>query len=173
MIKMNKVIFLDRDGTIIVDYGYVHSPSQLLFITNAIDGLKILSEIGYKLIIVTNQSGIGRNKYTIKQYEEFNNYFITELLNCGIEISKVYYCPHTDEDNCDCRKPKIGLFEQAIKEFDIDLNASFAIGDNERDLSICDNSNVKGILLGHRNDNYFFANDLFDAATQIKAIAKE
>lgn len=143
---MNKVVFLDRDGTINIDFGYVHEKDKLKFLPGLLDALKRIQNQGYKLIIVTNQSGIGRRIFTSEQYGEFTSYMLDEMKTEGIEIAKVYTCPHIDEDNCDCRKPKIGMFETAISDFDVDLENSFAVGDRIRDLKVCEKYPVKGIL---------------------------
>lgn len=168
---MNKTVFLDRDGTINVDYGYVYKIEDLQFIDGALEGLKILSDLGYKLIIITNQSGIGRGMYTKKDFKVFNNYMLKTLKEEGININKVYYCPHNPDDNCNCRKPKLELFYKAIDDFNIDINNSFAIGDKPRDLSICKNENVKGILLTKDNNKeYICKNNLLEAAKYIKEL---
>src|SRR5574344_1150325 len=125
--EKNKVIFLDRDGTINVDYGYVYETNKLTFIDGAIDGLKKLYDNGYKLIIITNQSGIGRGYYSSKQYDYFTNYMLKKLSSKGINISKIYTCPHINADNCECRKPKLKLFYDAISEFNVDESNSYAI----------------------------------------------
>ena len=115
--KKNKAVFLDRDGTINYDYGYVHKKDKLKFLPGVIESLERLNNAGYLLIIITNQSGIGRGYFTLEEYNEFNNYMLEKLKEQGINITKVYYCPHTDNDNCNCRKPKLGLFYQAIDEY--------------------------------------------------------
>lgn len=163
----NKVIFLDRDGTINKDFGYVYQKSKLEFLPGVIEALHLLKDAGYKLIIITNQSGIGRGYFSLNDYNEFNQYMIEELKKLNIEIDKVYYCPHTDEDKCNCRKPNIGLFEKAIKEYNVDIEKSYVIGDNKRDLSVCDKYNLKGILLYKNSDKYLCKKDLLDAAKYI------
>lgn len=166
--EKNKVVFLDRDGTINKDFGYVYDIEKLEFLDGVLEGLKKLNDNGYKLIIITNQSGIGRNYYNLNDYNLFTNYMISEFLKNSIEISKVYYCPHIDEDNCDCRKPKLGLFYQAINDYNIDLSKSFAIGDKIRDLSICDETNTKGILISNeKKRGYICKKNLLDAANYI------
>lgn len=170
---MNKAIFLDRDGTINVDYGYVSEISKFVFVDGAVEGLKILNDLGYLLIVISNQSGIGRNYYSEAKLLELNNYMIKELKKKGITINGIYYCPHVDSDNCDCRKPKLKLFYDAIRDFDIDINNSYAIGDKERDLAICDRENVVGILLtSEKNDKYMCKNNLLDASKYIKKRSK-
>lgn len=165
---MNKAIFLDRDGTINIDYGYVHEKDKFKFIDGAIDGLKMLNDLHYTLIIITNQSGIGRKYFTEEEFQKINYYMLEKLNENNINIAKVYYCPHIDEDNCNCRKPKLELFYQAIEEFNIDTSLSYAIGDKERDLSICTKEQVKGILLTNgNNDNYICKSNLLEAANYI------
>lgn len=158
----NKVILLDRDGTINVDYGYVYKKEDLTFIDGAIEGLKKLYDNGFKLIIITNQSGIGRGYYSEKEFLEFNKYMLDILKNNGIIIEDVYYCKHSPNENCDCRKPKLKLFYDAIRDYNIDENNSFAIGDKERDIEISRVTNIQGILL----DNNKFHN-LLDVANYI------
>lgn len=159
----NKAVFLDRDGTINYDYGYVYKKDKLSFLPGVIESLKRLQKAGYLLIIITNQSGIGRGYFTLDEYIEFNDYMLGKLKEKGVYIDKVYFCPHTDLDNCDCRKPKLGLFYQAIDDYNIDLYNSYAIGDNERDLAICMETPICGILLNKDSKKFISKNDLKDA----------
>lgn len=166
--EKNKVIFLDRDGTINKDFGYVYKKEDLEFLPGVVEGLKLLQDNGYMLIIVTNQSGISRGYYSLDDYNIFNNYLINELKKYNIEIKDVYMCPHRNEDNCECRKPKTQLFWNAIKKYNIDLDNSYAIGDKERDLTICDETNIKGILLTDESNNkYICKSNLYEAAKYI------
>ena len=167
---MNKAIFLDRDGTINVDYGYIHKIKDFKYLDGSIEGLKILNDLGYLLIIVTNQSGIGRGYYSLADYNKLNKYILKNLKEHGINITKVYMCPHVDEDNCECRKPKLALFYQAIKEYDIDIDNSYVIGDKERDLALSKKENITGILLTDKsNKEYICKENLFEAAIYIKS----
>lgn len=166
--KKNKVIFLDRDGTINKDYGYVYKTEDLVFLPGVVEGLKLLQDNGYMLIIVTNQSGISRKYFSIDEYNTFNSHLINELKKYNIEIKDVYMCPHRDEDNCECRKPKTRLFFDAIKKYNIDLDNSYAIGDKERDLAICNETSIKGILLTDKSNNdYICKSNLDEAANYI------
>lgn len=166
---MNKVIFLDRDGTINVDYGYVGTVDRFKFIDGVIEALKILYDLGYMLIVVSNQSGVGRGFFSKDDVEKVNQYMLNELKKDGVIISAIYYCPHIDSDNCECRKPKLKLFYDAINDYDIDINCSYAIGDKERDLAICDKENIKGILLtSDVSDKYICKKDLLEAAKYIR-----
>ena len=148
---MNKAIFLDRDGTINVDKNYLYKIEDSEFIDGVIEGLQILQELGFKLIVITNQSGIARGYYTDKDAHIIFDYMINELKKNGVIIEQVYYCPHIGNE-CDCRKPKLGLFYRAQKDYDIDFSKSYAIGDKLRDLAICEKEDVKGFLLSEDNE---------------------
>ena len=170
---MKAAIFLDRDNVIVEDVGYVHKIKDFKLIDNAVEGLKLLKK--YKLFIITNQSGIGRGYYALKDFESFNNHLLNELKKHKIKIQKTYYCPHRPEDDCDCRKPKIKLLKDAEKEFNVDLKKSFVIGDRKSDFEMGRNAGCKTIhvLTGHGNNSKndvkpdYFAKDLVDAAQWI------
>lgn len=151
---MKKAVFLDRDGTINVDKNYLYQKEEFEFLPGAIEGMKKLQEAGYLLIIITNQSGIARGYYTKRQYEALEEWMLLQLEISGVHIAGVYYCPHLENAPvkefavaCDCRKPKLGLFEKAIVENGIDVEHSVAIGDKMRDLEICKYYPVKGFLV--------------------------
>lgn len=165
--EKNKVVFLDRDGTINYDYGYVHEKNKLKFLPGVIEGLKKLQNNDYKLIIITNQSGIGRGYYTENEYHIFTKYMLEKLQENNIYIEDIYYCPHTEKDNCNCRKPKLKLFYDAIKDHNIDTNKSYVIGDKERDIAICNTTPITGILIYNKSDNYICKEDLLDAVNFI------
>ena len=150
----NKAVFLDRDGTINVDHGYVYKIEDFEFLPGVIEALKILQEKGYLLIIITNQSGIARGYYTEEDYYKLTEHVLTELEKEGIYIADVLFCPHLPDAkiekyraDCDCRKPNLGLFEKAVRLWSIDLSQSFAAGDKIRDLHICYESECKGFLI--------------------------
>lgn len=168
---MNKAIFLDRDGTINVDKNYLYKIEDWEFIEGTIEGLQILQELGFKLIVITNQSGIARGYYTEDDAHKVFCYMIEELKKVGVIIEKVYYCPHIG-DECNCRKPKLELFYQAQKDYDIDFSRSYAIGDKLRDLAICEKEDVKGYLLNSEDeiDNFKIqkCHNLLEAANLIK-----
>ena len=179
----NKAIFLDRDGTINVDKGFVYKVEDFEFLPGATEGLKILHEAGFLLIIITNQSGIARGYYTEEDFESLNSWMLTELEKHGVHITAVYYCPHLPREegeesipselkqyriNCLCRKPKLELFERAIKDFNIDLSQSFAIGDKPRDCAICEVTNCRGFLITkNMQKDKQTASSLLDAAKKI------
>ncbi len=155
----NKVVIIDRDGTINTDTGYTSKIKDLEFLPEAINGIKKLGDAGYDLIIISNQSGIGRGYYSHRQADKFNNALTSILAESGVKISGVYICPHTPEDNCACRKPESLLFEKAVWDFGIDVTRSFCIGDRERDLIPGNKLKIKGILLGRDFKNLSDAAD--------------
>ncbi len=154
----NKAIFLDRDGVIIEDKGYVHKAEDLKFIEGSIEALKLLSKTDYKLIVITNQAGIGRGYYSKKDYHKFTNIMLRKLSAEKARIDKIYFCPHHPDDNCDCRKPKIKMLKRAERDLSIDFSKSWVIGDKTIDIKMGENAGCKTILVktGCRggDDNY-------------------
>lgn len=142
---MNKAIFLDRDGTINVDYGYVHQPEKFDFIEGVKDTLKELHDMGYLLIVITNQSGIARGYYTKEDVNLLHEQMCSELKGYGAPVEHVYYCPHLS--GCTCRKPLTGMFYQAAEDYNIDMAQSAAVGDKLRDLTICEQEPVEGFWI--------------------------
>lgn len=150
----DRVVFLDRDGVINEDVGYLYEKEKFRYISGAITGMKALCEAGLSLIVVTNQSGIARGYYTEDDFRCLNQWMVEDLSDKGINIVDVYYCPHHPRarvdayrKDCKCRKPGTELFYRAAKEHSLNLDDSFAIGDKERDLSICLEKKTRGFLL--------------------------
>ena len=170
---MRKAVLIDRDGVLVEDVGYHHKIEDFKLIPNVIEGLKLLKD--YLLIIVTNQSGIGRGYYTLKDFENFNNHLLKELKKHGIKIEKTYVCPHKPEDSCKCRKPSPKLIKDAAKEFEIDLSKSYMIGEMKRDIEMGHNAGCKSILVltgkgmkeKENSKADYVAKDLVDAAKWI------
>ncbi len=134
-----KVAFLDRDGTIIKDYPDEEWGTKSIpeFFPKSIASLKAIQAKGYEIIIITNQYLISDGIITEEQYQQFNKKFIQKLEQEGIKIKAVFYCPHNDGDNCNCKKPKPGLILQALKKYpEIELDKSFFVGDSEVDIGI-------------------------------------
>jgi len=177
---MNKAIFLDRDGTINVDKGHTYHIHDLEFIGGAIGGLKKMQGFDYKLIIITNQAGIAKGIHSEQDYFSFRNEMHKRLKERGITITAEYFCPHHIEGtipeyktDCDCRKPKTGMLEQAAKEFELDLKLCWMIGDTPSDIQAGKNVGCKTIqvMTGKEkiqcNDANFIANDLIESANYI------
>jgi len=143
----NRAIFLDRDGVINVDKGYVYKKEDFIFAPFVFETLRYFVQKGYLLIIVTNQSGIARGYYSEADFLALNDYMLKEFEREDIKISKVYYCPHAPEADCECRKPHAKMLLDAKAEFDIDLEASWLIGDKESDIEAGLNAGVKNLIL--------------------------
>ena len=147
--RMNKAIFLDRDGTLNIDYGYVHEIDNFKFIDGAIDALRKLKKMGYMLVLVTNQSGIARGYFSEDQFLQLTEWMDWSLAEQDVDLDGIYYCPHHPEgkgeykEDCDCRKPKPGMLLQAIKELKIDPTQSIMVGDKVEDLKAGIGAKVK------------------------------
>lgn len=149
---MLKVVFLDRDGTINVDHGYVHKIEDWEFTPKAPEALKMLQDAGFALAIITNQSGIAQGLYTEADMKKLHQYMEVELAKAGVKLSVITYCPHSrDKNQCDCRKPLIGMAKQIEEKIGpIDYAASWTIGDKEADLMFGKTAGTKTALLRSR-----------------------
>ena len=130
-----KTVFLDRDGVInrLRQGDYVKSWSEFEFLPTAIPAIRCLNQAGCRLIVVTNQAGVSKGIVSREMLEAIHQKMVIEIENDGGRIDAIYYCPHRDEDNCRCRKPKPGLLEQAIREHTINPINRFLVGDSLRD----------------------------------------
>jgi len=146
--EKTKVIFLDRDGTINVDSGFVHSKQHFHFAPGAQEALKRLQEAGFILAVVTNQSGIGHGFYTEEDMHELHRHMVEELAEEGVSLAKIAYCPHRRDGNCDCRKPKRGMIDQVAAEVgEIDYEQSWVIGDKLSDTQMGKEVGAKTALI--------------------------
>ena len=149
---MRKAVFLDRDGVINIDKAYVHTKENFEFCEGVYEALRHFQSLGYLLIIVTNQSGIGRGYYSEEAFQTLSAWMKQELLHVNIVLDAIYHCPHAPEVGCECRKPKSGMFQKAIRDFDIDVSASWMIGDKETDSEAALGAGIQQtIVLGKRN----------------------
>ena len=145
---MNKAVFLDRDGVINKEIGYVFRVEDFVLTDDIISSLKKLQEAGFIFIVITNQSGIAKELYTHDDVETVHKHMLSLMKENGIKISEIYYCTHhPDVEPCICRKPDSGMLEKAIARFNIDVSKSFMIGDKERDVQAAEKAGVKGILI--------------------------
>ena len=131
MEPLKKAVFVDRDGTLNYDNGYTHKISDLKIYEDMVPLLKGYYDRGYIIIVITNQSGINRGYYSVEEMKEFNNKLAEVFIKYGIKIEDFFYCPHTPEEACNCRKPETGLIHMAVKKYNIDINSSIIIGDSE------------------------------------------
>lgn len=134
-------IFLDRDGTLNVDHGYVHEIDNFQFIEGTIEALQALKKMGYALVLVTNQSGIARGMFTEATFMQLTEWMDWSLADRDIDLDGIYYCPHLPDatvpayrQNCDCRKPQPGMLLSAQQELNIDMAASYMVGDKLEDM---------------------------------------
>jgi D-glycero-D-manno-heptose 1,7-bisphosphate phosphatase len=142
-----KAVFLDRDGVLNDNISFLHEPDKLKILPGVIEGLKQFKKAGFKLIIVTNQQGIGLGYYTKEDFFKVNSKMLSIFHENGIVIDKIYFCPHSVADNCKCRKPNIGMFIKAKSDLNIDMNGSFMIGDSSCDIEAGNAAGVKTILI--------------------------
>ena len=167
---MKKIVFLDRDGTINKDYpdkewAFIKEPELL---SNTIEGLKNIQSKGYEFIIITNQYIISDGIITIEQYNKFQNKLLNILKENGINILKTYYCPHNDFDNCNCKKPKTGMIDMALKDFDIDISKSYYVGDSNSDYELAKKFNISFYgIKGLNNNDIFKYQSLYEVAKEI------
>ena len=182
--RKNRAVLIDRDGTINIDVEYIHRIEDLRFEEEAIEGLRLLQGFpGYKLIIVTGQSGIGRGYYTEQDYHNFMEEMYRQFKLNGIVIDGEYFCPHHPEKgkgiykvDCECRKPKIGMLEQAARDFNIDISQSWVVGDKTEDIEMGRVAKCRTVLVrtgkAGRDGNFevtpsYTANSLLEAARYI------
>jgi D-glycero-D-manno-heptose 1,7-bisphosphate phosphatase len=154
---MQKALFLDRDGVINVEKDYLYKIDDFEFVDGIVELCRYYQDNGYKIFVVTNQSGIARGYYSDDDFAKLSEWMIKEFAKYGIDITKVYYCPHHPDisGECECRKPKPKMLLDAKKEFDLDMKNSIMIGDKQRDIEAAINAGV--------NENY-----LFDESKSVK-----
>ena len=171
-----KTIFLDRDGVINKEVGYLHKIEDFEFINGVFDACLYFQSLDYQIIIVTNQSGIERGYYSENDFHTVTKWMLEQFKNKGIDILDVFFCPHGPKSACECRKPKPGMFIQANSKYDIDMESSWMIGDKEADITAANSAGIQNTVLvksGHaideKNSNAKF---ILDSISQVKTIIK-
>ncbi len=151
---MRKALFLDRDGIINVDHGYVYKKEDFEFVDGIFDLCNLAIEKGYLIFVITNQSGIARGKYSISQFKELSDWMKSQFKSNGIHIEKVYFCPHHPTKGkeeflkaCSCRKPEPGMIFQASTEYKLDLKQSIFIGDKTSDMQAAEAAGIHNRIL--------------------------
>ncbi len=149
-----KAVFIDRDGTITEETGYLDHPDKLRLIAGSAEAIKLINDLGMKVIVVTNQSGVARGYFPEQMIKQVHDRLEELLLEKGARIDAIYYCPHHPSagkppyrSDCECRKPKTGMIDAALQDFDIDVNNSYMIGDKASDMEFAENAGLKGILV--------------------------
>jgi len=144
---MNRAIFLDRDGTIARDVHYCRRPEDLELLPTVGGGIRLLNKAGFKVIVVTNQSGIARGYFTEEMLDKIHQKMISDLARYGAHIDAIYYCPHHPDEGCACRKPKPKLAYQGIRDLRVDCQRSYVIGDRLMDVQLAKNINCKSVMI--------------------------
>jgi len=151
---MNKAVFLDRDGTIVEDVGYMNSPQQIQFIPGSIEAIKKLNEAGFKVVVITNQAGVARGLITEDMLQTIDKTLHKWILSGGAHLDGLYYCPHHPEHGvhpykqaCECRKPHPGLIKRAHRDLNINLAQSYMIGDKATDVEAGKRAGTKTIYV--------------------------
>jgi D-glycero-D-manno-heptose 1,7-bisphosphate phosphatase len=148
-----KTIFLDRDGVINKEVNYLHEIDSFEFIDGIFEACKYFLNVGYEIIIITNQSGISRGYYNQDDYDILTKWMLERFKENDISILDIFHCPHSPEDNCKCRKPKPGMIFAAKNKYDINLSQSWLIGDKETDIIAANNAGISNTILvksGHK-----------------------
>jgi D-glycero-D-manno-heptose 1,7-bisphosphate phosphatase len=185
--QLSRAIFIDRDGTLNEDIGYVSAPDELILYPWAAKAVRLVNNSEFIAIVITNQSGIARGMYSEQTLGAIHERMITELAREGARIDAVYYCPHHPDigsvevrKDCNCRKPRTGMLDAAAREHNIDLKRSFVIGDKSSDILLADNAGARSalVLTGYGRETFahperwpcrasFVAENLLQAVKQI------
>lgn len=143
-----RALFLDRDGTVIEDVGYPSDPEQVRLIPGAARGIRRLRDSGLATVIVSNQSGVGRGFFTMRDLERVHARTLELLAEEGVELDGAYYCPHAPDAGCECRKPETGLIDQAREELSLASVGCVLVGDKASDVEAGDRAGCETVLLG-------------------------
>jgi len=170
---MKKALFLDRDGVINKEKNYLYRIEDFEFIDGVFETCKYFQNQGYLIIVITNQAGIARGKYTEFDFEVLTKWMLSKFQENGINISKVYHCPHHPDfsGNCDCRKPNPGMILQAQKEFNVDLKNSILVGDKNSDIEAGLNAGISNnylISTGHYISDNLFNVEILDSLKNLR-----
>lgn len=143
----SRAVFLDRDGTLNEDVEYLHEPEKLRLLPGVIEGLQKLQAAGFRLVIVTNQPGIGFGYFRKEDFFAVNRRMLSEFSKAGIRIDKIYFSPYTEADRTPCRKPGTALLERAVRDLNLILHECFVIGDMTSDVQLAKNAGCHSVLL--------------------------
>ena len=169
-----KTIFLDRDGVINTEVGYLSRVTDFKFIKGVFDACLYFQKLNYKIIIISNQSGIARGYFNENDYLKLTEWMLGQFNNNGIKILDTFYCPHDPKSHCECRKPKPGMFLEAKKQYNIDMKNSWMIGDSESDIKSANAAGIfntilvrSGHLIDESNSNSKFTIDSIKQSNEV------
>ena len=169
-----KTIFLDRDGVVNEEVRYLYRLSDFEFIDGIFDACLYFQKLGYEIVIVTNQSGITRGYYNENDYQKLTEWMLGQFNDNGINILDIFYCPHSPESFCDCRKPKPGMLIEAKNKYNISMKDSWMIGDKETDIEAANLAGItntilvrSGHLIDESNSNSKFTIDSIKQSNEV------
>jgi D-glycero-D-manno-heptose 1,7-bisphosphate phosphatase len=171
---MRKAVFLDRDGTLMVDKAFVADPKDVELMPTVVEGLRALTEAGFAKIVVSNQSGVARGYFRADAVARVHAELRAQLRVRGVDLDAFYFCPHYDE-GCECRKPAPGMIERAAREHGLDVRRSAVVGDREADIRLANALGLPGVLVSstiypyHGPEPAYRARSFSDAASWIIA----
>ena len=168
----DKVVILDRDGTIVVDRNYLSDPGGLEFLPGAAEGLRSLHRQGYRLVVITNQSGVGRGLFSLERLAAMNRRLMEMVQENGALLERIYCCPHRPEDRCLCRKPRPKLLLDAASELGFTPRRAIVIGDKAGDVEFGRNVGATTMLIGSIGEADYVVRDLTHAATVLKTLSE-
>lgn len=179
-VKAKGAVFLDRDGTVIVDKHYLCEPEGVELLPGAVEGLRHMRSLGLALVLVSNQSGVGRGYFGLDAVERVHKRLVAMLEAQGVRLDGIYFCPHGPEESCSCRKPAPGLILRAAQELGIDPAASFVVGDKPCDVELGQGVGATSFLVGPPGVGYaaslapeLVVEDLKQAALSMEALREK
>ncbi len=145
--RKDVAVFLDRDGTVNVDYGFVSKPEDVKLLPGVCEAIRCLNQERIPAFIISNQSGVGRGLFGLEAVAAVNREVERQLAGEGAAVKAFYFCPHAPEEGCDCRKPKLGMLTKAVRDWGTDLSCSYVVGDKPSDAEMGRNAGGKGIIV--------------------------
>jgi D-glycero-D-manno-heptose 1,7-bisphosphate phosphatase len=145
--RLRPAVFLDRDGTIAEEVGYLNHASRFRMLPFVASAIRRLNGAGFPVVVVTNQSGVGRGYFPESLVHTVNELMTQQLAEAGAKIDAIYYCPHVSAENCNCRKPKTGMLDRAALEHALDLQRSFVVGDRYGDVELARSAHARSVFV--------------------------
>jgi len=173
---LNKTIFLDRDGVINKEVNYLHRIKDCEFIDGIFEACIYLQDIGFKIVIITNQSGIARGYFNENDYQILTNWITLQFNKKSIKLLEIFHCPHGPDSKCSCRKPRPGMLLEAQHKYSINMTNSWLIGDREDDILAANNAGINNTILvrsGHKiNEGISNAKHILDSISDCVKVIK-